>query len=80
VVKILEGRPFVARAKHNRYPWKEWVDGQWREINVPKDYPGTAPESITSSIYNYCRRHGYRAELRRDRTTIKFVVKPAPDE
>jgi len=46
----------VARRGKSRYPWSEWMDGDWHEVQRGVDFDQPA-ESFRSYLYNYAARH-----------------------
>ncbi len=46
----------VVRRGKSRYPWAEWVDGDWHEVQRGVDYEQPT-ESFRAYLYNYAARH-----------------------
>lgn len=51
----------LGRGLPKLYPWEEWADGAWWEIEEGEDYTCKA-ESFRTAAYKWGRRNGYHVE------------------
>jgi hypothetical protein len=64
-----------------KYPYRDWVDGEWHELWAGTDYHCTT-SGMKRNIYGYARYHGLQAHTREpdDGTLFVRFVTPGYDE
>ena len=64
----------LAREPRRRsYPWDQWANGKWWHLKPGEDFD-CKPVSFPVILNAYARRHGLRAEIRRQPDGSVFVV------
>lgn len=77
MAEIANDFTFAPIGRPEKYPWREWADGQTRVLTRGIDFT-SAVESIQNTVHVWARRNGFIARTQRieaDRVAIQMTAK-----